>query len=56
MVDQRKIMKSRKRIIKNFQKYFNIVYQLDDHEIEILEEMLNEEGWGHISDFKKELK
>ncbi len=47
-------MKSRKKIIKQFQKHFNFVYQLDNHEIKTLEEMLNKAGWGHISDFTKE--
>lgn len=47
-------MKSRKKIIKKFQKYFNNVYRLDNEEIKTLEEMLNEGGWGHITDFKKE--
>ena len=49
-------MKSRKKIIKKFQKYFNIVYRLDDDEIKTLEDMLNKEGWGHISDFKNNEK
>lgn len=49
-------MKSRKKIIKKFQKYFNFVYQYDDEEIKTLEEMLNKAGWGHITDFKKEKK